>query len=360
MNLYRIQIRRAQSKAAKKELAKVSGWYKNLDSRRKLTDAQKREILDYYRDMIGIDVSLKTHEYFYSRSGVYSKDYVPLDLYYTELQPRANNWKLMSTYGNKNMCDILFPKEIQPRAILKNMNGFFYFDGGPVSREEAVEKCRNIGDVVFKPSGASKGEGVRRVIISDGRAEGSDLTFEQLLDIYRKDFIVQEAVRQHALMSALNPTSVNTIRILTYRSESEVLHIYSVVRIGRKGSVIDNQSAGGISTTIDEHGRLGKYAFGGSDEDNVTHTDTGIELDGYQLPSYDLAIDLVKKLHLHLPFFRLVGWDISIDEDGFPKLIEFNTKPGLSQSAFGSGFGKYSERIIRELWREPNSRFPHI
>ena len=79
---------------------------------------------------------------------------------------------------------------------------------------------------------------------------------------------------------------------------------------------------------------------------------------GYQLPSYEKAIEMVKRLHLKLPWFNLVGWDIAIQEDGNPVLIEFNTNPGLSQSAFKSGMGEYTERIIRELWSRPNTWFP--
>ena len=62
------------------------------------------------------------------------------------------------------------------------------------------------------------------------------------------------------------------------------------------------------------------------------------------------------RLHLKLPFFNLVGWDVAIQEAGNPVLIEFNTNPGLSQSAFGSGMGVYTERI-RELWPRPNIWF---
>ena len=138
----------------------------------------------------------------------------------------------------------------------------------------------------------------------------------------------------------------------------EVLIIYSVVRIGRSGSVIDNQCAGGISTTIAKDGKLGKYAFGGYAEDNVDKTDTGVALEGYQVPSYEKAVNMVKRLHLRLPFFNIVGWDVAIKENGEPVLIEFNTSPGLSQSAFKSGMGEYTERIIREIWPKQNTWFP--
>lgn len=357
MNFRRIRVKLAHLGDDRKKISEVRGWYKDLDIKKKLTAAQKKEILDYYKRLTGRKVSLASHEYFYSRTGIYSKEYVPLELYHNELLPKANKENLCVAYGNKNIGDIFIPKEVQPRAILKNVNGFYFLDGEPVSEEVAFGACRDIGDVVIKPSGKSKGQGVQRVIVSDGKVNGSDRSISDLLRSYGREYIVQEAVMQHKDMSSLNPTSVNTLRIVTYHSDDEVLLIYSVVRIGRKGRVIDNQCAGGISTVIREDGTLGKYAFGGYGENDVTMTDSGVTLENFQVPSYDRAVDMVKELHLRLPYFRLIGWDVAISEDGSPKLIEFNTQPGLSQSAFGPGFGKYTERIIRELWNKPNTKY---
>ncbi len=73
-------------------------------------------------------------------------------------------------------------------------------------------------------------------------------------------------------------------------------------------------------------------------------------MDGFEIPSYHEAVETVKRLHLQLPFFNLIGWDVAIDENGDPVVIEWNAKPGLSQSAYGPGFGEYTERILKELW----------
>lgn len=337
---------------------RITKNFKDLENHRKLSKEQRKEVQDFYISMIGHKVPLYCHEYFYSRTGFFTKEYVPNNFYHVELVPRANIHRLQGPLGDKNMCDFLFPGENIARSILKNMNGYFYFEGEPVSKDEAVRLCQNLERVIIKPSKESKGHGVQIFSAKDGVTDLNGKTVESIFEEYKKDFLIQEVVKQHKDMAALNPTSVNTMRILSYRSDMEVLIVYSVVRIGRKGSVIDNQCAGGISTTIDKEGRLGKEAFGGYSADNIQMTDSGVVLDGYQLPSYDKAIEMVKRLHLKLPFFNLVGWDVAIQEDGEPVLIEFNTNPGLSQSAFKSGMGKYTERIIRELWPRPNSWFP--
>ena len=342
----------------KKWKVRITKNFKDLEHRRKLTKAQKKEVQDYYMELIGKKVPLYCHEYFYSRTGHFTKDYVPNNIYHCELVPKANVHRLQSALGDKNMCDFLFPGENIVHSILKNMNGYYYYKGKPVSEEEAISLCYNMENVIIKPSRKSEGQGILLISVKDGISNFKGKSISQLFKEYKKDFLIQEWVRQHKDMAALNPTSVNTMRILSYRSGMEVLIIYAVVRIGRNGSVVDNQCAGGISTTIDKDGKLGKTAFGGFSADNIVKTDTGVVLDGYQLPSYNKAIEMVKRLHLKLPFFNIVGWDVAIQEDGEPILIEFNTNPGLSQSAFGSGMGEYTERIIRELWPRPNSWFP--
>ena len=337
---------------------KITRNFKDLENHRKLSPKQKREVQDFYQSMIGKKVPLYCHEYFYSRTGHFAKEYVPNNFYHCDLVPRANVHGFQSAFGDKNMTDFLFPGENLVHSILKNMNGYYYYEGRPVSEEEAINLCQNMDKVIIKPSRESKGKGVQLITVKNGISYVDGKSIGDLFKEYKKDFLIQECVKQHQRMAALNPTSVNTMRILSYRSGMEVLIIYSVVRIGRSGSVVDNQCKGGISTTIDQNGKLGKSAFGGYSKDNIVMTDSGITLDGYQLPSYDKAIEMVKRLHLKLPFFNIVGWDVAVQEDGEPVLIEFNTNPGLSQSAFGSGMGEYTERIIRELWPRPNSWFP--
>lgn len=331
--------------------------YKMLSEKKKLTKNQKKEIQQFYKGIIGKKVTLYSHEYFYSRTGVFSREYVPKSLYHVELQPKANMVPYRNAYADKNMVDILLPNVKHPHTILKRMNGYFYFENKPISKQEAIDLCQNINNAIIKPVLNHSGEGVKGLEIKDGITNIEGWTVDQLFENYGENFQIQERLKQHERMNELNATSVNTIRILTYRSDMEILLIYSVVRIGRSGQVIDNQSAGGISAIIGEDGKLGKYAFGGFSDDKVEKTDSGVVLDGFVIPSYSEAVETVKRLHYQLPFFNLIGWDVAIDEEGDPVIIEWNADPGLSQSAFGPGFGKYTERILRELWPRKNSHY---
>lgn len=347
-----IKTKHEKRKFGNKYKRQITSHFNELEHRRKLTREQKREIQAFYKGLIGRNVSLYCHEYFYSRTGIFSKEYIPTDLYNVELLTRANRIGYSSVYGDKNLTEVFLRDVRQPHTFLKRMNGYYYFEGEAISEEEALRRCENLKDVVIKPSLSTQGKGIQILTITNGQTNHDGMSLQLLFKQYGKNFQIQERFKQHELMNALNPTSVNTIRIVTYRSGNEVLLIYAVVRIGKMGSVIDNQCAGGISTIINEEGRLGKFGFGGYGEDNILKTETGIILEDYQIPSFQKIVSTVKRLHLQLPFFDIIGWDMAVAEDGEPTLIEWNTKVGLSQSAFGPGFGKYTERIIRELWKK--------
>lgn len=338
----------------------IKGVRKNtqkINNTRNLTPIQEKEIKQYWHNLLGIDIPLDWHRYFYKRTGVYSVKYIPTSLYYTDLIGRFNKFQMNEAYTDKNITDVLLPKQYQPVVVLKNMNGRYFIGDKPVCKQEAIQFCSNITDVLIKPTLKCHGDGVCKFSVHDGITTVKGLTIEQLFDSYNPNFIIQRVLHQHPQMDALNSSSVNTIRILTYHSEQEVLVLYSVIRIGKQGAEIDNETAGGISTRINPDGTLCKYAFGAPGNDNVEKTDTGVVLDGYKIPSYDKAVDLAKRMHLLLPHFDLVGWDIAIDLDGNPIIIEYNTWPELSQSANGPAFGDYTERVLKEIWNRPNTRW---
>ena len=329
--------------------------FNKLVNKKELTKEQKKEIQDFYSNLLGYHIPLDYHKYFTSRTGIYSKLYFPTSIYKTDIVGRLNVYPLKRAYTDKNISDIILPNIHQPKVFLKNMNGYFYFEGKPVDRNDAIRLCSNLGEVIIKPSLTGRGVGVSKITIQNGLTNLDEKSIQEVFDVYKEDYLIEELIRQHPLMTALNPSSINTIRIVTYRNEMEIVVVYTVIRIGRKDKPIDNESAGGISTIINQDGTLGKYAYGSPGNDNIEFTDSGVRLEGYMIPSFSNAIDMVKKAHYQLPYFKLMGWDIAIEEDGTPTMIEFNTTPDLSQSANGPAFGEYTEMILKEAKSRNNT-----
>ena len=353
MKLYRkIQ----NSLFVEKYIRQVNGNFQKLSHKVDLTKEQKRAIQDFYVPLVGCEVPTDWHRYFYARTGVFSVKYIPTSLYRLELTGRLNQLPWCVPFSDKNLNDILLPDMKQPHTHLKNRNGYFFVENKAVSLEDAVDQCANIGDVIIKPTLTSHGKGVKKLHVENGIVDAKGTKLKDLLSDYGKNFLIQDLVKQHSAMSALNPDSVNTIRIVTYRKGMEVFVLYAAIRIGRVGQQIDNESAGGISAKINMDGTLCKFAYGAPGQDKIELTDTGVKLEGYQVPSFEKTVAVVKEQHLNLPFQDLIGWDICIDAAGEPVMLEWNTTPELSQSAVGPAFGDYTEMVIKDAMSRPNSR----
>lgn len=321
-----------------------------------LTSSQKKQILDYYKEKTGLTVNTDWHEYFYSRNNIFSVQYIPVDFYNNELIYRLNQFNMRHAYSDKNIYDLLFSEFNKPKTVLQSINDFYYHDGKSVSYQEALEICYNVENVIIKPSlEGTWGEGVEFISISKGVTTLNNLTTEELFKLYKGNFIIQDYIKQHADLSALNQSSVNTIRIITYRSEDGVKPIYHVLRIGQKGSKVDNVGFGGINVKILENGSLNNIGYGYDATKTFTKSSSGITLENYKVPNFKKLINTAKEMHLKLPYFRIVGWDFAVDESGNAVFIEWNRAPDLGQY-YGPPFGKYTDEILRTFKSLVNTR----
>ncbi len=338
---------------------KIKKSYRKISHKRRLTKEEIDTVQSYFKKVCGHKVPVIWHQYMSSRTGVFDVKYIPTSLFRIELIGRMNRWDRVGIFSDKNLSDLFLPDVRQPRTIIKNLNGYYYWKGRPVSEQEAVEKCSNLSDVIIKPSLGEGGNGVRSLSVVNGTTDIDGMTIQDLFKRYSKDFIVQERIHQHPDMSKLNPSSVNTIRVLTFRMNMDILLLYSVVRIGKNGMNVDNESKGGISARINSDGTIAKYAYGAPGNEKVERTDCGVVLEGYRIPSYGDVINAARTCHLNLPFFDIIGWDFCIDQDGHPVMIEWNSNPDLSQTANGPAFGDYTEQIFSVVYKRINTRNGH-
>lgn len=322
-----------------------------------LTNEQEKEIQNYYLKHLGRKVDTIYHRYFYNRNGIFSPKYIPTSLYKSAIIPRLNDMRMMAAYVDKNQFSKLFPQINHPQAIVNVINGYYYHNNRSITKEKAITLCSDMENAIIKPSlesihGAQvMGLDTRNSVNEDGRK------LEDIFNFYGNHFIVQKKLQQHELMAALNPTSVNTLRLYTLRRGNDIELVYSVIRIGRKGRIIDNESSGGITAKINNDGKLSDYAYGSAKDAPYQQTDSGVLIKGYKIPSYHKAIDIVKQLHYNLPYFLLAGWDISIGVDGEPAMIEWNARTELSQTAVGPAFGEFTEEILEMTRTRPTTRY---
>lgn len=195
---------------------------------------------------------------------------------------------------------------------------------GPEDRDAFCKLCENNDKLVIKNPYETMGRGVYAIDVTD-KSGTSDL-FEKLLADH-ETFLVEELIVAHDSIKTLNPDSVNTVRMITYYDgEKSIVHD-TFMKVGQKGSFIDNGGAGGLLVSIDTE--TGKFNTNGCDEQGTvyeTHPGTGVKFMGYQLPDWDKAIALGLELSSKVPGLKYIGWDLTYTSDNQWVIVEGNAK----------------------------------
>lgn len=317
-----------------------------------LTNEQKKEVEDFYLKYYGRKIDVSWHEYYLFANGEFSPKYLPTNVYYHYIYPKLNCQHSVLFYSDKNMIRKLLGDRVKlPKIYVQNINGIFYSDECVISKEKALSLCQNIDDAIIKHCLDTKqGKSILRFSSKNGNVTGKNCpqTVDELFEHYEMNFIVQGAIQQCDEMARLNPTSLNTIRVMTYWSQHNgIVPLFEVVRMGKQGSVVDNASAGGYYCGVNNDGTLKKYAYTLTPYSKQTQLENGVVFGEFKVPIFDKLLAKAVELHAQLPYTKLIGWDFAIDRDMNIEIVEINAKtPGIFQVATGPVFGKYTEEVF--------------
>lgn len=324
---------------------------KNINKKKKLTSAQKKEIKSFWRPYARI--STKWCRYYSVQNGIFDPRYIPNTLYYTKIDQHFNNRKLGYGFNDKNYYSRIFPDIPQPKTLVRKI-GLLLFDED--YRQIGVDDAMSIicaePEIIVKPSQESgSGRG-----ISFLRTENDKNEIKALLeDDKEPNYIIQSIVKQHPALSKIHESSLNTVRIATLMLDDGVHVLSSVCRMGVNASRIDNVTAGGISVGINPDGKFKKYAYTYYTGEKMTQHPQGLVFENYECPSFDKIIETVKRAAQYIGNFRLVSWDMAVDENGEVLLIEANMrKGGINLHQFDNGplFGDLTERVLKEVFNK--------
>lgn len=332
----------------------VKGWGLRLIKKRlsngykfrKLTSEEKKEIKRFWRGY-GKNVSTKWCSYFSYGSGIIDKRYIPESLYYGEILQKLNNQILGPGLSDKNIQSVLF-KDIQPEVVFRKVDGILLDKNwNEINLDVAFRNSEAEKNVVIKKTrGSYGGAGV----LFWNRSQGRN-TLEKMIS-GKDDLIIQSMVQQHPFFESIHPTSLNTLRIVTLILEKEPILLSTMLRMGRSGSKVDNYTAGGVICPVDKQGFLFPKAVQKNQSVITSHPD-GFVFAGKRIPYFDSIIDEAKRLHLRVPYFKLVSWDFSVSVEGKPLLIEGNypsSQLDLHQLNIGSIFGEHTDKVLSEVY----------
>lgn len=265
-------------------------------------------------------------------------DYLPLPIY-REWRDKFNRVDQKEDGHLRYIWD----KELFLRTIVKYTNRVYpilgVYDNGMIVNKDNNSSI-SLQDLLaqkhhlfLKPIVGEKGAGKYTIDFDNGvyflnNVSSSLDEIINTLEPFSNFLIIQQRIIQHPTMSKMFSKSVNTIRISSILVDGKSHIIETIQRLGVGNNVVDNTSQGGVLSNVDENGFLSKYAmklekFWGK---YYEHPDTKIKFEGFQIPYFKEAIELVKNVHEKYNYVPFVGWDICIAEDG-PIIIEGNTQP---------------------------------
>ncbi len=253
--------------------------------------------------------------------------YFPSDIWRILLIRMRRDNPAHNNQPDKNYTDIFFRDCVKlPGTVFRCVGGTLLdADYKMIGWEEAIRLCVGYGELVMKPSVDSQGGSNVFFIKRTASAEDFAVEIKRTAQKLGRNYIVQLPLKQHPAMSAMNPDSVNTVRMLTLLWKGEIRIIGSLVRVGVKGVRIDNpHTSNGVSCVIDEEGFLNKTAY---DRDWRPHLElpSGLVCEGLRVPNIKAIREKVTELHQRIPYIHIVGWDMVVSEDGEPAMIEVNT-----------------------------------
>ena len=281
-----------------------------------------------------------------AHDGVFDERYIPNTYWYRDILPHFNKVIFRKAYVDKNQMVTLFSKEVLPRYIVRCVSGRLYgFENNLITENKAIELILQEKSCIIKPAiDSGSGRGICFVDPGDSEQE-----VRAKVAAAGDNYIVQEILQQHEKMAEIHPQSLNTIRLLTFFHNGEVVLLSSVLRMGKGNSRVDNIGAGGYQCAIGPDGKLAKYAST-ADRNWVNSHPDGVVFDGFEIPSFMLAVDLVKSEHVKLGHFNIIGWDVAIDSQGCPKIIEFNLHPAQNQMTCGPTFNFLTDEVLHEVY----------
>lgn len=315
-------------------------------------DLFDRDIIAQYRDVwrpIEKNCSIDSFLLYSSAKGEVDLNYVPDVLYSFPLRHILNNTRYDIYYDDKNSFDFRLRDHghLFPKTLFRKICGVYY--------DNKYQYVSNIRDylvkldveslVIKEAVDSTGGKGVcffKKNPIHGGFANEEGVELEVWMR-NRCDLVAQVLAKQNSFFTELNPSSVNTIRVVTYRSvKDERIYIaQSMVRAGSAGSVVDNWHSGGLIIGIDNNGCL--HAFGYDEDFNRKP----VAKAGCIIPQLNEVYEKAKSIAASQFYHRILAFDFYIDIDDDVKLLEINydAAPWL-QLILPPLFGEHAGEVI--------------
>ena len=280
-----------------------------------LSFAEKKRIRSYAKEVLGSVHHAPGLFVYTAWRGEFREGWIPRSYFHSVLIP---SWTPFHYFDRKT-----FTKRILADAPVPDLAYYirgFWLDSSfrPIPREAVRGVLFDGREHVFvKRDASSRGQGVSKVSANDFNLQAIE---------NQGDLVVQAPIRQHKWFNSFMPDAVATVRITTVKipgRPAEARACY--LRLPRAG--LDIVKAGEtIDVSLDErNGALWSKGIASWNWKQCdVHPDSGRAFEGEFIPRFDRLLEFCLTQHDSTPISGLIGWDVVLDQDEKPVLIEFN------------------------------------
>lgn len=333
--------------------------YKNSSMCKSLKDISpkyKKEIRTYWRKYVKA-ISLREFRWYKSKGAADDVRLITDSIFHASIEPHFNDITIMNAFSNKCYFNLFFQGFLVPGTIAKRINGYYMDDNFKIlGFNEVISLCKNEEEIVIKP--AIDSGGGRNITFYKINKGEDPKKLKNILRSYKSDVVIQRRLKQHEELNKINSSSINTVRIQSFLFHGEVQILSFFLRVGQLGSTVDNIIKGGISISIDKFGNFNPIGYDDFGNEYLEHP-SGYVFEGKVMPAFDKIIECVKQLHPRFPNFGIIGWDIAVNENCEPVIVEFNlidTCIHAGQLAKGPLFQELTDEVLDEVFHRDRKR----
>lgn len=287
----------------------------------------------------------------------------PRDYYFFQFYKKGLTWDEKARFvsnkrsrywifeNNPLRYQVIFTDKSVQKAVLKGLDlptaGAFASLGGESGRSTRIDLEAVLDAApeafVIKPSNGTHGTGFRRITKRGGglfeqqyQVAISDL-WQSLQPFLGRGVLFEELLENTAELRRLNPSSLNTFRVLAFWFPDDGWEIiYTCLRVGRKGAPVDNVAAGGLQVAVLPDGTTGPAWDFVSGTEYTHHPDTGVQMSEAKIEDFESVKTLALEASAKLPQMGILGWDIALTTRG-AVIVEVNAFPSVGFAQFVCG-----------------------
>jgi|SRR5690625_151043 len=192
---------------------------------------------------------------------------------------------------------------------------------------------------IVKPVDGSHGKGIRVINYND------KINLRNLYnELKSENTIIEELIIQHKELAEFNPTSVNTLRVVTlFCPDGNVRVMTANLRVGNGVKYADNFHHNGIAALLNV--TTGIVITSGIDMNfnrYLIHPASNKQLIGFKVPYWNEIVKTVKGMAKITPTVGYIGWDVAIGKEGQIIILEGNAAADPDISQMPDQIGKWN------------------